>query len=386
MKKFIILCLLILFNLLIVTSSGRATSGEELPVIIITVDVETTGYKNVSLPLPDQVDAICQDNQPCGLQLMVQCLKERGYAATFFLNVYEYKRYGEKPIMRIAKWLNDSGQDVQLHTHPQWAYDEDRNLMHQYTLEEQTRIIKDGKELLEKWVGNRVIAHRAGAYGADQNTLEALIRNDILYDSSLFLSNSNCRMNSLPLRKNALSMYDSLYEFPVTVYKKLQFPTLFEKGLTPIKRIRKYDINWFGDELEAEEALEKAIEMKMDFIILFLHSYSFIRGYNGMGEKEADMGAMEIFEGILDFIHLKGLRVLPFREIRGQNIELDQYLNTPDFIPEVARSIGMGSYLRKFIGINRDNYKTFILLFTISSLLIIIGAILIISRLRKRRY
>ncbi|MDY6853836.1 MAG: hypothetical protein SWO11_03875 [Thermodesulfobacteriota bacterium] len=386
MKKFLILCLLILCNFLIVTSDVKATSDEELPVIIITVDVETTQYNNVSIPLPDQLGTICQDRRPCGLQLMVKRLKESGYAATFFLNVYEYKRYGEKPIMRIAKWLDDSGQDVQLHTHPQWAYDKKRNLMHQYSLKEQTRIIRDGKELLEKWVGKRIIAHRAGAYGADQNTLEALIKNDIFYDSSLFFTNSNCQINSLPLKKNVLSMYGPLYEFPVTVYKKIESSSISPRKLKSFSRIRKYDINWFSNQSEAERAMQKTIEMKMDFVILFLHSFSFIKGYHTNGENEADTDAIEIFKKLIDFINLKGMRVLTFREIRKQNIELNQHLNTPDFIPEISLQIGMGQYLRKFIGMNRDNYITFILLFSISFILLILVAILIISHLRKRRY
>jgi peptidoglycan/xylan/chitin deacetylase (PgdA/CDA1 family) len=374
---------IILLSFILVTAliNIASASVEEPPVVIITVDVETTKYKDDSLPLPEQVNAICINNIPCGLQKMVGILKKKDYSATFFLNVYEYKKYGEKPIMEIAKWLVQSGHDVQLHTHPHWAYDKNRNLMHQYTLDEQIRIIREGKELLEKWTGKPVIAHRAGAYGADRNTLEALIKNNILYDSSLFVVSPNSKIAALDLKKNVLSMYGTLYEFPVTVFQKKEYPPFAEDKIHPVTRIRKYDVNWLADEIEAEKAVREAINMKMDFIILFLHSFSFIKDYSKNGNKVVNLKAIQKFEKLLKIIEAEKLKVLTFQDIKKNNIRLNHYLNKPDIIPEINVQIATIQYLRKLIGINRENYKFFILTFSV--IIILTTVLMLISQKRK---
>ncbi len=341
---------------LLCSFAGEATAGEKRPIVIITVDVEST--KGVALP--EQVNTACVGNITCGLREMVRMLNAKGSAATFFLNVGEYKEYGEPALQAIARWLDKSGQDVELHTHPQWAYDEKRNMMFQYSLEEQIRIVREGKDLLQKWTGNPVVVHRAGAYSADENTLKALIANGILYDSSLFFGNVNSKINSGDLRKNALSMYGPLYEFPVTVYRKNELPPFANDYLLPHSKVRKYDINWFVDQPEAEKALEEAIRLKMDFIILFLHSFSFIKGGDGTGQMVADVDAIKRFGDVLDFIGAKGLKTSTFKEIHDANTGLKEYLMRPDIIPAISVKISMFRYLREFISGN--NYKEYILL------------------------
>jgi hypothetical protein len=356
------------------------------PFVIITVDVETTKYDSdsPSLPLPEQVHAICEEDVPCGMQEMVRLLREHGYPATFFFNVYEYKKYGEQPVMKIVKWLDESGQDVQLHTHPQWAYDRNRSSMYQYSLKEQIKIIKDGKGLLQAWTGKPVIAHRAGAYGADRNTLEALIANDILYDSSLFYGWPNSRINDLELKKNVLSMYGPLYEFAVTVYKKKQYPSVLKNSAQPVEKIRKYDVNWFGDQAEAGKALQEALDMKLDFIMLFLHSFSFIKTYEETGEMQANAKALDMFEYVLDFISKRKLDIITFRDIRKNKIKLEQYLNKPDIIPEVPLQISIILYAGKLLGINRENVRVYAAISGFAGVLLICALIFANKKKRKQ--
>jgi hypothetical protein len=339
--------------------AGEAATREKRPTVIITVDVETTKRGDQVLALPEQVNAVCAGNISCGLQEMVRMLNVRGLSATFFLDVYEYKEYGQPALEAIAKWFDKSGQDVELHTHPQWAYDGKRNMMFQYSLEEQTRIIREGKDLLQKWTGDPVVVHRAGAYSADENTLKALIANGIPYDSSLFFGSADSRINSFDMRKNALSMYGPLYEFPVTVYRKNELPSFGSDYLPSHSRIRKYDINWFGDQSEAQKALEEAIRLKMDFVILFLHSFSFIKGGDGTGKMVADVDAIKRFGEVLDGVRSRGLKTSTFREIHDADTGLKKYVMRPDVIPVITLKITTFRYLREFI--NRNNYKEYVL-------------------------
>ena len=358
-----------------------SVSYAKLPFVIISVDVETKKYSGVALPLPEQVNAVCAGDESCGLQKMVHILQEKGYAATFFYDVYEYKKYDEEAVKNIAIWLDRSGQDVQLHTHPHWAYDKNRNLMYQYSLEEQIEIIRDGKMLLEKWIGKPVVAHRAGAYGANENTLRALIENEIFYDSSLFLGWRKSRINDLDLNKNVLSMYDVLYQFPVTVYKKNEYPSLFVDNVKPIMTIRKYDVNWFADELEAENALNEAIHIELDFIMLFLHSFSFIKDFDNEGEKKTNSDAMKIFEKLLNTIKREGLKVITFGDIAKTNMNLSQYLEKPDLIPEIKTHISTVQYVRKRLGINKDKFILFVITIGIAGAMI--ATVIIVLKRRK---
>src|SRR5882762_4752869 len=101
------------------------------PRVVVTVDVES----NDSFPLPRQAEAVCKDGSACGLMEVARLLRTRGLAGTFFLNVYEYPRWGESAIRDIAVKLQAAGQDVALHTHPETMYDASRPWMYQYSLD-----------------------------------------------------------------------------------------------------------------------------------------------------------------------------------------------------------------------------------------------------------
>ena len=67
--------------------------------------------------------------------------------------------------------------------------------MWQYSVDEQTEIVNFGKQKIKEWIGIDALAHRAGGYGADDNTMQALKFNDIFIDSSFFYKNENCKIN-----------------------------------------------------------------------------------------------------------------------------------------------------------------------------------------------
>ena len=314
-----------------------------LPTVILTVDVESIP----EIPIIKQFDPVLKEGSENGLQRMVKILKENNFSATFFfLNVYESKKWGEEPIKKLTKWLIKMGQDVQLHPHPHWAYDERRPFLYQYSLDEQVKIIRDGKEMLESWSGKPVVAHRAGAYSADKNTLEALIKNDIFFDSSFFWGNENSKITSLNLGKNVVSKYGPLIEFPVTIYMRHDYTMLLgERQLLSV--IRKYDINWFRDSLEAELAMVAAIDSGLDYIMIFLHSFSFFETQENNGEVRVDQNAIDIFIHVLDFISKRNIKVMTFSDLSQGEFNFEGSMGSADIIPEVKVEIGMIKFLIK---------------------------------------
>lgn len=309
------------------------------PTVIVTIDVESTE----SLPLPNQVDAICEDKVPCGLMHIANMLKERGFAGTFFLNVYEYKAWGERDLRNIALKLQAAGQDVALHTHPQWAYDPARPYMFSYSPEDQNRIIADGVRLLSGWTGLPVVAHRAGAYAANNDTIEALQRNGIMLDSSLFFGHSQSKLNGLRLPSNLPGKIGKVVELPITVYERRERPSVLWAIVPPFVAIGKLDVNSIESEREAGLAMDAMIGADLPFMVVFLHSFSFIQSpRGGRSTLRADSLATAVFSAMLDKIAKTKLHVVTAREI--SSIADVTSTGERDIVPAVEISVPFHKY------------------------------------------
>ena len=203
-------------------------------------------------------------------------LKEFGISGTFYLAVDERYRWGDQPLAELAKKLIDDKHDLGLHSHPAWGDKQKREHLWQYSLDEQTCIIKRTKEMLEHWTGQNVISHRAGAYGLNRDTIQALVRNNIPIDSSMFYGHPNCKYT---WSYNQVVEKDRIIEVPVTCFHK----RLYWK-LGPLKKLRhqiviKSDLDWcsLDDLLQCVSVVKNA---DLPVMILFMHSYSLLRSSN----------------------------------------------------------------------------------------------------------
>lgn len=244
----------------------------------------------------------------------------------------------------IALKLQAAGQDVALHTHPHWAFDPTRPAMYQYGLDEQTSIIREGVKFLTAWTGRPVVAHRAGAYAADERTLEALERNGLRIDSSLFWGNPRSRLNGLGLPRNLPASRGGLIEIPVTVYQREERPRLLEGILSPVTSVRKIDADWFVDGEEARAAIDAVIEADLPFLVIFLHSFSFLEAEGDGGVPIADRHTHDIFGAILDRVTKRRLSVVTMRGIaNAQNVAATA--QDRDVLPRVTVRVGLHRYL-----------------------------------------
>jgi len=283
---------------------------------------------------------------------IVRLLGERRWPGTFFLDVYEHRQWGETAMRNIAVRLQDAGQDVALHTHPQWAYDPSRWAMHQYSVDEQTTIVRDGKDLLERWTGLPVVAHRAGAYTADEGTLIALQRNGVLIDSSLFWQYPHSRLGTLGLPRNLPSRYGEVVEIPVTAYQREDRLRHIGRMLGPVSAIRKIDPNWLVDADEAKSAINTLLASDVPVLVVFLHSFSFMTAPAGGGAPVADRHAIDMFRLILDQVASHQLPVVTMRDIAGDIAVVQS--SAPDTVPAVPVSVDVTHYAwRRLKAFNR---------------------------------
>ena len=309
------------------------------PVVVFTVDVESEG----SLGLPAQVDAVCSDGGTCGLTEIVRLLAERDWPATFFLNVYEQARWGEPAMRGIAVRLQSSGHDVALHTHPHWAYDAARPGMREYTLEDQTSIIRDGVRSLEAWTKLPVVAHRAGAYAADERTLVALERNGVLVDSSVFWKHPSSRLDGLGLPRNFPGRYGRVLQIPVSAYERQDRPPVLGNLLAPVRSIRKIDPDWFVNAAEARAALDALVELDVPVIVVFLHSFSLMTHTGDGTAPTRDSHAVEMFRTILDYVAARQFPVTTMRQVAAQPIEVRTAAGEPE-VPGVMVAVDLPHY------------------------------------------
>jgi len=284
--------------------------------VVITVDTEDSQrpavvYDNKVEELDTMVYGYINGNL-YGFTKIIEICDGFGCKATFFVSVFDCGKYGEDAIAAICRLIKQRGHDIQLHTHPRRVYDKARREMYKYSFEEQVRIVKDGAGLIRKWVDESPVAHRAGAYGLNEDTIKSLRENNIRIDSSMFYGYPNCK---LTWSRNRVVERDGILEIPVTGFFREK--AVYLMGI-PVWRRRSFvktDIDAASlDELKffAEEARRHDIRV----MNLFMHSYSFIRFNADFTHFEPDYEDIEKFERFLEYATADpSIRFVTIREL-----------------------------------------------------------------------
>lgn len=267
------------------------------PKIIITIDTEV-GEKAKFVKEGFEKYVLGKiGNEYWGVPKIVEVLKRFGFMGEFFIDVYEDAFFGEEKYAHLCQYLDKRGHGVQLHTHPSYVYDINRMNMYEYSLEEQIKIIREGNNRIEKWIGKLPIAHRAGNYGANNNTLLALRSNNISIDSSFYYRHPNCKIKLKTI--NDPLVYKQIIEIPVSV--NICYKDFFH--MFPFFHIHpnKFDINT----MDSNSMKNRILSYSSNILIIFLHSSSFIkRDINSTSVLGINKFAFENFLSIMNFFSL----------------------------------------------------------------------------------
>ena len=150
----------------------------------------------------------------CGFPLIMELCDKHAIKATFFVNVFEECRIGEAVMARMCKEIMDRGHDVQLHTHP--AFLTGRPLLADHSRDEQRELVAIGKRKLYAWTGRHAVAHRAGYYGINDDSLAALKDCDIALDCSAFFQRKGCRVQ---WSRWELTERNGMWELPISWFR-----------------------------------------------------------------------------------------------------------------------------------------------------------------------
>jgi len=205
----------------------------------------------------------------------LEILRRNGLHGVFFVEPLFAARFGLEYLRTIVELIQDAGQEVQLHLHPEWT-DEisppplpnataKRQHLRYYTLEEQTTLIALGARLLQDAGAPRPTAFRAGNFAANADTFLALAANDIWCDSSIDAT----MPDSVPDLRDKFDLYGAREIAGVSI-----FPVaVFEDGLG---QLRHAQIGACSAR-ELVQAMQSAREFGWSSFVVLSHNFEMLK-------------------------------------------------------------------------------------------------------------
>jgi hypothetical protein len=213
-----------------------------------------------------------------GLRPLLDRLEAHGCRGTFFMEPLGARHFGQENLAETCGELRRRGHDVQLHLHPvqrdpRWHSEGRPRLsddMAGYGEDEQVALLEEGlSRLTEAGVPREsLVAFRAGNFGADDATWQALRRARLLIDSSYnpYYLDGVCRMHP---SRTAPGLFPSpvagVWELPVTC---------FVEQAGPPTRYRHLQITAVSL-AEMIHALEQCRALGIGEVTIVTHSFEF---------------------------------------------------------------------------------------------------------------
>jgi hypothetical protein len=284
--------------------------------VFLTVDVEVwcDGWANIDAKFPSAFKRYVYGPTPrgdYGLPYQLRELQEHGLAAVFFVEPLFSTRFGLEPLAEIIGLVREQEHEVQLHLHTEWV-DESRQplldgvggkkqFLHYFSLEEQTRLIRTGANLIELAGGQKVNAFRAGSFGFNRDTLRALAHNCIAFDSSYNASmlGADCDVTPEVVLVEPAEC-DGVYEYPMTVFR----------GGTRALRHAQVTACSYG---EMEGLLWQALESERKAFVILFHNFELL---NSSMDRPDDI-VVARFHKLCSFLdrHRDCFRVQGFKDL-----------------------------------------------------------------------
>lgn len=253
--------------------------------VYITVDVECAEERMVrgKLQPPLGYDLrvwgrFANHDEELGVPLIMRELEAEGLYGTFFVEPLGARYFGVDGLAAVCRAMRARGHDVQLHAHPMQqrprfrseGVDAPPDDMHAYDVAGQAELLQRGLAILEEAGVPRaeVRAFRAGNFGADERTWEAMAQSGLTVSSSLNPSYSkrNCK---LPWRGNGALFAtgrgapgSAVFELPVSN---------FSDGNGGFRHLQIMAVSL----AEMKDYLMQARALGMSEVVFFTHSFEF---------------------------------------------------------------------------------------------------------------
>ena len=223
------------------------------------------------------------ENGVAGVKEMTSVVKEFNGKITYFVDICgALDRKSE--VLDVARWLNDNGQDVELHLHPEYLPDSfwdntgyrlNPKLMNLYEEIDRDKLrflFKTFAGELESVIGRKINAYRAGSFRWNAMTIELLKELDIplsFNNTQASMALGQCPYASSMQRPFRWS--NGIIEVPVT--EKNFFPNLNDNWWVryqyPLCSLVRYRTG-------LGSIIPYSVSAKDDFLVCLMHSWSFL--------------------------------------------------------------------------------------------------------------
>lgn len=269
--------------------------------VFLTVDVEIwcDNWIDIDHKFPD---AFCRyvygptSHGNFGLPYQTDILNSHGLLGVFFVEPLFAARFGIQPLAEIVSLIKDKGQEIQLHLHTEWVDEaripllpdvtQKRQHLCYFNQEEQTSLIESGLRLLAEAGAPQINAFRAGSFAFNKDTLSALAKNGIQYDSSYNASQFGLNSGVLP-GKIATDVFkcDGILEYPMTI---------FNDGSGKLRHAQIAACSY----QEMEGLLWKALEAGHQSFVILSHNFELLN----RSKTKPDWIAVRRFEKLCSFL------------------------------------------------------------------------------------
>lgn len=315
-------------------------------MLTIVPTVDTEGFHGSAAFERFILGQIDGSDEAWGVFRIQDICRRNGASATFFTDVTESIYWGEDKFRDLTRRLIDAGGDIQLHTHPEFRGPKDgasrqpaaerilgpsagriRGPMTGLTFDQQRAFLEVGMDMIRRWTGTSPIAHRAGGYAINADTVRALAAVGIPLDSSMNTGHANSKVT---WSANAVVERDGLIELPVTN----QDYTLKIAGAEFYRRAFKTDINACSV-AELVAYVDDAVAGGATLMNLFMHSYSLLRFDRRYRRFSPDRGAARRLDTFLALMRKRnGVRVMTCAQVLDRYRKSPEEFAGPDLVPE----------------------------------------------------
>lgn len=247
--------------------------------VFFTVDMEVwcDGWDDLDHKFPEQFNRYVYGPTQYGnygLPRTLELLNEHGLQGVFFTEPLFSARFGVAPLQEIVGLINDAGQEVQLHLHPEWAneasptlipnMESKRQYLCHFNKTEQIQLIDQGRRFLENAGAVKINAFRAGGFGMNKNTWHALAELGITYDSSFNAAHMPQESNvKFGAEFNQPRWIEGVWEYPMTVFEERQ------------NKLRHLQLGACSFQ-EMEWLLWHALENEWDSVVILSHNFELL--------------------------------------------------------------------------------------------------------------
>lgn len=235
-----------------------------------------------------------------GLEYQLELFSKRGIKATFMVEPLFSGAPGvrEGVLQSIVHRIRTAGHDVQLHLHCEWIRNyPDRvfgftyrgYLQRFYSTAEQETLVRFAAGLLKDCGIGAPVAFRAGGFGANQDTMDALVNAGIRYDTSFNIGYTpeKCRL-PLPPSYGVPYGIRGIEEYPIGAFK--DYPGHYR----PLQICA-------CSASEIIHALERGEQCGWRYVVIISHTFEMLSG-QWRGEARVRNEVVRRFEKLCSFL------------------------------------------------------------------------------------